>query len=53
MPHWHMQGGRSVSAPEPGLSPYTLSGVAVLHVGRVSSGLIKFGPKAARQLASP
>ncbi len=40
MPHWHVRGGRFVSAPEPGLSPYTLAGVAVLHVGRVSSGLI-------------
>jgi len=40
MSHWHLLGGRSVSAPLPGLSPYALAGVALLHVGGVSSGLI-------------
>jgi len=53
MPHWHLLGGRSVSAPLPGLSPYALAGVALLRVGGVSSGLMGFGPKATRQLASP
>jgi len=53
MPHWHLLGGRFVSAPLPGLSPYALAGVALLHVGGVSSGLIWVGPKATRQLASP
>jgi adenylate kinase len=37
----------------PRLSPYALAGVALLHVGGVSSGLIRVGPKATRQLASP
>jgi len=52
MHHGHLLGGRFVSAPLPRLSPYALAGVALLHVGGVSSSLLR-GPKATRQLASP
>jgi len=31
--HRHLLDGRSVSAPEPRLSPYALADVAILHVG--------------------
>jgi len=53
MPHGHLPGGRFVSAPLPRLAPYALAGVALLHVGGVSSGPTNVGPKATRQLASP
>jgi len=52
MHHRHLLDGRFVSAPEPRLSPYALAGVAILHVGGVSSSLLR-GSKATRQLASP
>jgi len=49
--HPHLAGGRVVSAPEPGLSPYALAGVAVLVVGGVSSSASRHS-KAVRQLTS-
>jgi len=52
MRHWHLLDGRFVSAPEPRLSPYTLTGVAGYLWGGVSSSLLE-GSKATRQLASP
>jgi len=41
MHHGHLLGGRFVSAPLPKLSPYALAGVALLHVGGVSSSLLR------------
>jgi len=51
-PHPHPTIGRSVSAPEPRLSPHALTGATVQHGGR-SFLRCQLAPEAVRQLTNP